>query len=138
MFYNRQQFALRTALLYSGSQLGNAFGGLLAIAILEMDGLKGITGWRWLFIIEGVVTVFLAIVFGMYLPNSLATAWGLTDTEKDFLAWNFEKDQGQKDDRDEIGGWEAFVMAVTDPKTWLLMSLLYMVCSRLLCFRVDC
>lgn len=54
LFYNRKQFALRTALLYAGSQLGNAFGGLFAIAILKLNGHHGIEGWRWLFIIEGV------------------------------------------------------------------------------------
>ena len=32
-FYNRKQFAFRTAILYFGSQLGNAFGTLLAIGI---------------------------------------------------------------------------------------------------------
>lgn len=46
-FYNRKQFALRTAILYSGSQLGNAFGGLFAIGILELDGAHGLSGWRW-------------------------------------------------------------------------------------------
>lgn len=47
LFYNRRQFALRTAILYSGSQLGNAFGGLFAIAILELHNVHGIEGWRW-------------------------------------------------------------------------------------------
>lgn len=47
LFYNRKQFALRTALLYSGSQLGNAFGSLLAIGILKLDGQHGLAGWRW-------------------------------------------------------------------------------------------
>lgn len=47
LFYNRKQYAFRAALFYSGSQLGNAFGGLLAIAILELDGAHGLEGWRW-------------------------------------------------------------------------------------------
>ena len=47
LFYNRKQFALRTAILYSGSQLGNAFGGLFAILVLKLDGVHGIEGWRW-------------------------------------------------------------------------------------------
>jgi MFS family permease len=47
LFYNRKQFALRTAILYSGSQLGNAFGGLFAIGILKLDGKHGLEGWRW-------------------------------------------------------------------------------------------
>jgi hypothetical protein len=45
---SKKQFALRTAILYSGSQLGNAFGPLLAIGILELDGAQGLAGWRWL------------------------------------------------------------------------------------------
>lgn len=47
MFYTRRQLAFRTAILYSGSQLGNAFGGLFAVAILELDGAHGLQGWRW-------------------------------------------------------------------------------------------
>lgn len=47
MFYNRRQIAFRTAILYSGSQLGNAFGTLLAIGITELDGKHGLAGWRW-------------------------------------------------------------------------------------------
>jgi MFS family permease len=47
LFYTKKQFALRTAILYSGSQLGNAFGGLFAVAILKLDGKHGLEGWRW-------------------------------------------------------------------------------------------
>lgn len=47
LYYTRGQYAFRAATLYSGSQLGNAFGGLFAIAILKLDGVHGIEGWRW-------------------------------------------------------------------------------------------
>lgn len=47
LFYNRKQMAFRTAILYSGSQMGNAFGGLFAIAVLNLDGKSGMEGWRW-------------------------------------------------------------------------------------------
>ena len=47
MFYNRKQYAFRAALFYSGSQLGNAIGGLFAIGILKLDGHHGLAGWRW-------------------------------------------------------------------------------------------
>lgn len=47
LFYNRKQMAFRTAILYSGSQLGNAFGGLFAIGVLRLDGSHGMSGWRW-------------------------------------------------------------------------------------------
>ncbi|KAJ7045874.1 major facilitator superfamily domain-containing protein [Mycena alexandri] len=126
MFYNRKQYTFRVALLYSGSQLGNAFGGLLAVGILKANGAHGIEGWRWLFIVEGAATVGIAFLLMFVLPNSVATVTGLSAIECDWLARNFESDQGQRDDKDELSGWQAFKMAATDPKTYLLMGTLHM------------
>lgn len=59
MFYNRKQIAFRTAILYSGSQLGNAFGTLFAIAITKLDGVHGIEGWRWYVVLRLAALAFL-------------------------------------------------------------------------------
>lgn len=61
-WYTRQELGFRIAFFYSGNALANMFGGLLAAAILgNLDGAQGIGGWRWLFIIEGVITIAVAI-----------------------------------------------------------------------------
>ncbi|CAG8937251.1 unnamed protein product [Penicillium salamii] len=125
LFYSKKQFALRTAILYSGSQLGNAFGGLLAVAILKLDGVHGLEGWRWLFLVEGVATIGLAIILVFILPNSLKSISGFSKIEHEFLMWNFEEDQGQQDNADEVSARKGFIMAVVDVKTWLLMGILY-------------
>jgi hypothetical protein len=140
MFYSRQQFALRTAILYSGSQLGNAFGGLFAIAILNLDGTSGLEGWRWvceqphlpaksnlsqLFLVEGVITIGLAIVFAIILPNSNKKIVTLTQIECDWVQWNYASNLGQEDNSSEVTAWQGFMLAVKDPKTWLLMAILY-------------
>ena len=125
LFYTRKQYALRAALLYSGSQLGNAFGGLFAIAILKLDGAHGIAGWRWLFLVEGTLTVGIAILFATILPNSPQKVWRLTETEKEWWQWNYEQDQGQQDDGKEISPKQGFMLAVTDPKMWLMLVILY-------------
>ncbi|KAI1842536.1 hypothetical protein JX265_012652 [Neoarthrinium moseri] len=125
LFYNRRQFAFRTAILYSGSQLGNAFGGLFAIGILRLDGTHGLEGWRWLFLVEGVMTTGLAIVFAFLLPNSNKKILGLSAIECDFVQWNYASDQGQADERSEMSAGKGFMMAVLDPKTWLLTGILY-------------
>ncbi|KAJ7693332.1 major facilitator superfamily domain-containing protein [Mycena rosella] len=117
MFYSRRQYTLR---------LGNAFGGLFAVAILKADGQHGVEGWRWLFIVEGVATVGIALILMLFMPNSPATVPGLSVPERDWLAWNFESDQGQRDDKDALSGMQAFKMAATDPKTYLLMGTLHM------------
>ncbi|KAF4435204.1 nicotinamide mononucleotide permease [Fusarium austroafricanum] len=125
MFYNRKQFALRTAILFSGSQLGNAFGTLLAIGVLKLDGAHGIAGWRWLFLIEGVATSGLGILFAFILPNSNKKIITLSSLECEWVQYNFTSDQGQSDDTHEISAYAGFMMAVKDPKTWLLVGILY-------------
>ncbi|KAF4963185.1 hypothetical protein FSARC_8763 [Fusarium sarcochroum] len=125
MFYNRKQFALRTAILYSGSQFGNAFGTLLAIGILKLDGARGIAGWRWLFLIEGVLTTGLGIIFAFILPNSNKKIITLSSLECTWVQWNYASDQGQNDDSREITPYAGFMMAVKDPKTWLFVGILY-------------
>ncbi|KAJ5585853.1 hypothetical protein N7450_005640 [Penicillium hetheringtonii] len=101
LFYNKKQYALRTAILYSGSQLGNAFGGLFAVAILKLDGKHGLEGWRWVRNLEGVATVGLAIILAFILPNSLKSLTGFSKIENECLLWRFEEDQGQQDNADE-------------------------------------
>lgn len=57
-WYTRKELTKRTAFLYSGSVLSGAFSGLIAAGITKnLGGKRRISAWRWLFIIEGVVTV---------------------------------------------------------------------------------
>lgn len=79
-----------------------------------------------LFIVEGAMTVGLALIFAFLLPNSHKRIIGLSEIECEWVQWNFEKDLGQQDNSDEITAWQGLVMAVKDPKTWLLMSILYL------------
>lgn len=56
-WYTRKELVTRTALLYSGSLLSGAFSGLIAAGITNgLDGAKGLSAWRWLFIVEGAIT----------------------------------------------------------------------------------
>lgn len=131
--------ALRTAILYSGSQVGNAFGGLFALAILQMHDTHGLEGWRWLFIVEGVISesrasrplltrsaVGLGIIFAFIIPNRPTNIRWLTAQEKDQLNYRLEVDRSSKDATDEVSVGKAFIMAVTDVKTWLLCGCLQM------------
>jgi MFS family permease len=73
-WYTKRQLAFRMAILYSGSLLSGAFGGLISAGIqANMDGLRGIASWRWMFIIEGALTVVFAILSLVVLPDYPAT-----------------------------------------------------------------
>jgi len=50
---------------------------------------------------------------------------GLTDTEREWILYNYEQDQGQEDNSSEITATQGLMMAIKDPKTWLLMGILY-------------
>jgi hypothetical protein len=51
-WYKRSELGFRAALFFSAAALAGSFGGLLAAAIALMDGIGGINGWAWIFIIE--------------------------------------------------------------------------------------
>jgi MFS family permease len=120
LFYTRQQLALRTAILYSGSQIGNAFGGLFALACLQLDGAHGLEGWRWLFIVEGAMTVGFAIIFALYMPNKPATMRWLDQQERDRVLYRLEMDKGTQDGTKEMTTGTAFKLSLTDPAVYLL------------------
>jgi len=75
-------------------------------------------------LIEGVLTIFLAIIFAFILPNSIKTLKGFSKEEKEWVVWNFESDLGQQDNSKEVSGRQGLKMAGTDPKMWLFMALL--------------
>jgi MFS family permease len=56
MWYRRHECGFRMAIFFSAATAAGAFGGLLARGITEMDGLGGIDGWAWIFILEGLIT----------------------------------------------------------------------------------
>ncbi len=60
-FYKRDQIQLRLALFFTGASLTGAFSGLLASAILGMDGLVGRTGWQWIFILVRALRIPLSL-----------------------------------------------------------------------------
>jgi MFS family permease len=81
-WYRRHEAQTRFSLFFSSTSLAGAFGGLLASAIGKMDFLRGYRGWRWIFIIEGVVTVLIGVVFLFTFPSFPEQSVGIPFLEK--------------------------------------------------------
>jgi MFS family permease len=81
-WYSRWQLQTRMAIFYSAASLAGSFSGLLAFAIQHMEGIGGLGGWRWIFILEGIVTVVVGCAVPWILPDSPETASFLTEVEK--------------------------------------------------------
>jgi len=68
LWYRRHECGFRMAIFFSAATLAGAFGGLLARAISNMNGVGGKPGWAWIFILEGLVTIVVAF-FAKFLIN---------------------------------------------------------------------
>ncbi|ORY71930.1 major facilitator superfamily domain-containing protein [Pseudomassariella vexata] len=119
VFYTRKEIATRISILYSGNIFATTFAGLIAAATFEtLNGAHGIKGWRWLFIIEGVVTLGVAAIGIILLPDTpLTTSW-LTPEERQLAHDRIQ--------RDTVGGEESkgsragLMQAIKDPRLYLL------------------
>lgn len=126
-WYTRKELAFRTAILYSGSLISGAFSGLIAAGITNgLDGAQGLAAWRWLFIIEGVITIGIASVAFFVLPNFPRTTGWLSDSERELAIWRLKEDVGMDDwiSSEQQTFFHGFVLAFKDLKTWLLMFIL--------------
>ncbi|KAF7128534.1 hypothetical protein CNMCM5793_003322 [Aspergillus hiratsukae] len=123
-WYTRKELGFRTAALYSGSLISGAFSGLIAAGITEgMDYVKGLRAWRWLFIIEGAITIVVAFFAMWILPNFPRTTSWLSEEEKQLATWRLEEDIGEDDwvDSEHQSLLHGAKLAFTDSKTWILM-----------------
>ncbi|KAF9894341.1 hypothetical protein FE257_007844 [Aspergillus nanangensis] len=69
-WYEPRKTSFCMSLFYFSAAASGAFSGLLAAAISQMDGLGGQSGWRWIFIIEGIASVLLGATCFFLLPDS--------------------------------------------------------------------
>jgi hypothetical protein len=97
-WYTKHEIALRYALLFCGNLLSNAFGSLIAAGILgNMEGVLGHAAWRWLFFIEGALTMFVAILAAVILPDTPTNSRGFTAEELQVARLRMREDNGEAD-----------------------------------------
>ncbi|CAE6384252.1 unnamed protein product [Rhizoctonia solani] len=122
-WYKRNELGLRTAILYCGNLSSNAFGGLLAAGILDgMQGKLGHAAWRWLFYIEGALTMAVAVLAIFVLPDFPNTTRWLSPEERRLAEVRMAEDVGGEVDKDssEEGHLYGFFLAMKDWKVWWL------------------
>jgi sugar phosphate permease len=91
---------------------------LIAAGVFQLDGARGIAGWRWLFIIEGAVTALVAIWGFFMLPNTpLTTSW-LNPRERELAHARMERDR-VGDSTEPVSMMEGLRQACRDKRTWL-------------------
>lgn len=71
------------------------FGGLLASAIANMDGIRGYSSWRWVFILEGILTMLIGIGSYFLVSDFPSHARWLTEEERQFIIARSGADETQ-------------------------------------------
>jgi MFS transporter, ACS family, tartrate transporter len=70
--------------------LSYVFAGLLSVPLLRMDGIAGLAGWQWLFLVQAAPTLLLALVVWFRLPDRPRDARWLSATEAAWVEANSE------------------------------------------------
>ncbi|KAI6041324.1 MFS general substrate transporter [Pisolithus marmoratus] len=92
-WYKRSEFCIRAAIFFSAATVSGAFGGLLAAAISNMNGVGGKAAWAWIFILEGLVTVIAGAISFWIIVDFPADAKLMTSSvpQEKQLKWKYIK-----------------------------------------------
>ncbi|RDW59665.1 MFS general substrate transporter-30 [Coleophoma cylindrospora] len=96
-WYTRYELLTRNTVFYLICSVLSAGAGILAYGLMQMDGLSGLAGWRWIFIIEGIITCCLGIVAYFLIvdfPEHASKSWHfLSERESQFMVARIEMDR---------------------------------------------
>jgi MFS transporter, ACS family, tartrate transporter len=101
--------------------LAVATGAPISTALLELDGIWGLAGWKWMYIAEAVPTVLVGVAILFYVTDRPAEAQWLSVPERQWLAQTIAEERRQIEARRKVGVWRSF----WDPKV-LLLALNYL------------
>ncbi|KAL3488014.1 major facilitator superfamily domain-containing protein [Aspergillus germanicus] len=138
-WYSRFDLYKRISIFYLVGVLGSAASGVLGLGFSRMDGLANYAGWRWIFIMEGLLTCLIGIlgyVFMVSFPSqSHEVRWFLTPAESAYILRRLDRDRGDADVANEKFNWRAFFSAALDFKVWALA--MAFLCSTMQAYSIG-
>ena len=121
-WYTRRELTTRNAIFFCGNIISNAFSSLLGAGILSnMQGVLGHASWRWLFWIEGAITMAIAICAAFILPDLPHNTRGFSKEELDLAQLRISEDAGEDVDSADQGVSDGLIMALKDVKIYVMM-----------------
>ncbi|OCK80111.1 putative MFS transporter [Lepidopterella palustris CBS 459.81] len=139
-FYKRDEMALRIGLFYTAASLSGAFGGLLARGLSAIGHRGGLDGWRWIFIIEGLLTIICGVISYISLPNNVDTAPFLQPDQQAFAHQRLLKDRPSAtasttgEVKTEHFQWSEVRRGILNVQIWLSATAYFAILSGLYSF----
>ena len=108
---------------YIALPLSSVVMGSLAGCLLGLSGKLGLSGWQWLFLLEGLPAALFSIVIFKMLPDGPTDAEWLTADEKAWLASQLKADSAEA----HLGHGASALQALLSPRVWLIGT--YFLCA---------
>ncbi|KAG2416571.1 hypothetical protein HFD88_007786 [Aspergillus terreus] len=126
-WYTRFDVQKRFSVFYLIGCVASALAGILAFGLMQMHGIEGLGGWRWIFIMEGVITGIigiLTIVFLVDFPDRAHKSWWfLSEKEAHFVVRRINRDRSDGDE--EPFSLKKFLSPCLDPKIWAFAMIFF-------------
>ena len=121
-WYPAKARAKTVALFALGGIAAGIVGSPLSGALLQMDGVLGVAGWRWMFFLEAIPAIVLGVVVFVWLPNGPAEVKWLAEREKAWLQQRLAAEAVEAP-----GVKYRLADAFSDFRVWLLCALYFLV-----------
>lgn len=125
-WYTKEESPLRMGIWHAGNIISNVISGILAAGILtNMDNVANLHAWQWFFLIEGMVSILVAVLGFWFLPNwpSDTGAYYFTPEESAMAQYRADVSAGGISEDDEGNYWGGVAQAAKDPFTWMFAAI---------------
>jgi MFS family permease len=130
-WFGREDRARAIGYFLLGVCLANIAGGPLGGALLEMNGIWGLKGWQWMFLLEGLPTVALAFVVWKKLPNGPESAPWLTPAQAQQVHRRLAAEAAESSG---AATGHSFMGAIRDRQVWLAIFIYF--CHQIAIYTV--
>ncbi|HEY0236445.1 MAG TPA: MFS transporter [Afipia sp.] len=96
-WFTKARFATYTGIFLFSAVIAPVIGNPIGALIMQMDGTLGLHGWQWLFVLEGIPAVILAVALYLWLPDDPKKVGWLTNEEKDLLTATLDREKIERE-----------------------------------------
>jgi ACS family pantothenate transporter-like MFS transporter len=111
-WYRKEELAKRSCIFHTSGAIATMFSGYLMAGVYKLNGKMGFKGWQWLFIVDGVISLPVAVLGFFCLPDMPWNSKPFYLTEKEVA---FAQKRMQLEGREKRQPY-------TKAKIWKIMS----------------